>query len=742
LHQKPSGARRLLDRAAGLCVRASGITIIINIFLIFILIVTATLPLWRPATVEIRNRFAASSILNRDASGRIMAIGCEEHRRLGYVLGESGMFSFFTLKDGREHSRFQAAGLAPARISSVWRSPNGAKIAAGTDDGRVFIGSIDFSPMHTDTGYSFSPSISFSPAVVLDLQRRSLRCITMAGSIDGRMFVAGITSDGRVVSYAQRVQQNSRGELESKAVRQHLPVVAALPSQVAINDSFEDFFVGSDDGTLLHYRLEATDSLSHAESVRTGDHRITSLLFLAGGHSLVVGDAEGNTGVYASVPDAETRLGRRLRRIHDLPPLDGSIVLQAASMRNRTFLAACATGEIGLFFSTNERVLFRSHLFEAPLALAIFSPKADGLLLMDVMQTIYDLTFRNPHPEANLKAFFQKIWYEGHERPDFAWQSSGPDDFEPKLSLIPLIFGTLKGTLYAMLFSLPLAVGAALYVSQFMHHWLRGVFKPAIEMMAMLPSVVLGFLAALWLAPLLERIFPAVLLMVIFLPLMIALFSLAWIPAGRLIPRMRIANGKETLVILPLLAGGIWLCLQLNGALESRFFGGNFKQWLIEFADLAYDQRNAFVVGAAMAFAVIPAIFTIAEEALSNVPARLTAASLALGATPWQTALRIILPTASPGILAAVMIGFGRAVGETMIVLMATGNTPIVDLSILNGFRTLAANIAVEMPEAPAGGTLFRALFLAALLLFLMTFLTNTIAELVRQRQRDRYGKL
>jgi phosphate transport system permease protein len=143
-----------------------------------------------------------------------------------------------------------------------------------------------------------------------------------------------------------------------------------------------------------------------------------------------------------------------------------------------------------------------------------------------------------------------------------------------------------------------------------------------------------------------------------------------------------------------------------------------------------------------MGFAVIPIIFTIAEDALANVPQRLVSASLALGATRWQTALYVVLPTASPGIFSAVMIGFGRAVGETMIVLMATGNTPVLDWSMFTGMRTLSANIAVEIPEAPYGSTLYRVLFLAALLLFAMTFVVNTLAEAVRQRLRERYQRL
>jgi phosphate transport system permease protein len=155
-----------------------------------------------------------------------------------------------------------------------------------------------------------------------------------------------------------------------------------------------------------------------------------------------------------------------------------------------------------------------------------------------------------------------------------------------------------------------------------------------------------------------------------------------------------------------------------------------------------YVQRNAFVVGIVMGFAVIPIVFTIADDALTTVPQHLRSASLGCGATPWQTAIRVVVPTAMSGLFSAVMIGLGRAVGETMIVLMAGGNTPVMDWNIFDGFRTLAANIAVEMPEAVRDSTHYRTLFLAALTLFLMTFILNTVAEMVRIRFRKRAFQL
>ena len=223
------------------------------------------------------------------------------------------------------------------------------------------------------------------------------------------------------------------------------------------------------------------------------------------------------------------------------------------------------------------------------------------------------------------------------------------------------------------------------------------------------------------------------------LPVLVIVSSLAWYLCPSAITR-HLRPGNEALLLIPILAIGIGGCLWANSFIEGWCFDGDVKAWLLSRLGIQYDQRNALVVGLVMGFAIVPVIYSIAEEALSNVPKSQIAGSLALGATRWQTVLHLVLLSASPGIFSAVMIGFGRAIGETMIVLMATGNTPILDWNWANGFRTLSANIAVEIPEAPHGGSLYRVLFLAALLLFVVTFVINSLAELVRQRLRDKYS--
>jgi phosphate transport system permease protein len=388
-------------------------------------------------------------------------------------------------------------------------------------------------------------------------------------------------------------------------------------------------------------------------------------------------------------------------------------------------------------FGTNERTLARTSVDGSVKALDV-SPKADGFIALTT-SGVTDLSLSAPHPEISFRALFGTLLYEGYDKPEYVWQSSGgTDDFESKLSLVPLVFGTLKGTFYAMLFAIPIALAAALYTSVFATPKVKRFVKPIVEIMAALPSVVLGFLAGLWLAPLIQKATMSTLLLLPSVPL----FVLAGVFLIQLLPfetRQHVRPGQELFLILPLALLGVLFAWVAGPGLEHVFFGGDFKAWLLASPGLKYDARNSLVIAFAMGFAVIPIIFTISEDALSSVPEHLKAASLALGASPWQTAVRVILPTASAGIFSALMVGFGRAVGETMIVLMATGNTPILDWSIFNGMRTLAANIAVEIPEAPQGGSLYRVLFLAALLLFLVTFIVNTLAEVLRQRLRKKY---
>jgi phosphate transport system permease protein len=466
--------------------------------------------------------------------------------------------------------------------------------------------------------------------------------------------------------------------------------------------------------------------------------RPTATAWVLGEETLLVGDDTGRLFGLMRVRPSAASEERVLRVVKRFESQGAAITALAPATRGKLFLAGDASGRITVRNATTQRLVADARV-KGPVTALATTRRSDGFLAK-TPSGLFAFALRAPHHEVSWRTLFGKTWYEGYDAPAYVWQSSGSsDDFEPKLSFVPLVFGTLKGTLYAMLFAVPVGLFAALYTSLFAPPSLRSVVKPVVEIMAALPSVVVGFLAGLWLAPLLERATLGTLLLVPTVPLTVFAGALLFqkVPVQT---RRRLPPGAELLAVAALVVLGASVAFALAPAVEHAVFHGDFKAWLLSALGLRYDTRNCLVIGFAMGLAVVPIVFTISEDALSSVPQSLKAASLALGATAWQTATRVVLPTASAGIFSAVMLGFGRAVGETMIVLMATGNTPILDASIFDGMRTLSANIAVEIPEAPQGGTLYRLLFLSALLLFVLTFLVNTAAELMRQRLRRKYS--
>jgi phosphate transport system permease protein len=458
-----------------------------------------------------------------------------------------------------------------------------------------------------------------------------------------------------------------------------------------------------------------------------------------GSISLAIGDEKGNLSTWMEVQDNPQVQVRNLRQIHVLKKHQKSVVAILPSARDKSLTSIDLDGTVHVDHMTSERHLLT--LSDRKLHLVNVAPRNNTLIGLDRQGSLIAVAVDMPHPEISFKTLFGKVWYESYDQPAYVWQSSaGSDDFEPKFSITPLLFGTIKGTLYAMLFAIPLSIFGAAYISQFSSGRFKKTIKPAIEIMASVPSVVIGFLIALWLAPLIEKGILSVFASLILLPLFFVLFMMLWQLACSRSEKLRnMKKGYEFLILAPILILSVLAAVQLGPVLERLFFADNFKLWLFNSLGTTYDQRNCIIIAFGLGFTVIPIIFSIAEDSLSNVPPNLTAASLALGASRWQTVWRVVLPSASPGIFAGIMIGFGRAVGETMIVLMATGNTPIMDWSIFNGMRTLSANIAVEIPEAPLGGTLYRVLFLCAVILFILTFLLNTGAEVIRDHLRKKY---
>ena len=343
------------------------------------------------------------------------------------------------------------------------------------------------------------------------------------------------------------------------------------------------------------------------------------------------------------------------------------------------------------------------------------------------------------HPAVAGGQLWSAVHYEGRREAAYVWQTAAAaDDSNPRLSLVPLTSGTLKAAGYAMLFATPLAILAAVFTAFYLPERWRYRTRATMEMLESMPTVILGFIAAFLLAPWLEQQLMLFFVLLVLVPTVLVLCSALWFHWRQ--RQQQQAEQPGALLVLSL-AAGILMAFMLAPALEHAWFDGSLLLWLAG-QGIDYQQRNALIIGMAMGLAVIPSIFSLTEEVVSQVPASLTQGVLALGASRWQTLSSMVLPVAAPGILAAVLLGLGRALGETMILIMATGNTPLLGFDPFEGMRTLTASLALEMPEAAVGSSHLKVLLLAALLLLVLTFLINTLVSVLRQRIRQRYQQL
>jgi phosphate transport system permease protein len=727
--------RRLwVDRLTRRLVTLGGVVIIASILAILLVIAAEVYPLFKPPTTT------PLGTMTTRVDSTPLAVGSDEHREIAYLVTASGLH-FFSVKDGAPfivHDLPRFDGASVVATSAVGHGP----FAMGVSDGRVIPAEVKFNISFSEGRRQVAPDVIVGEPITVDPDHRPIRQLAYVSTASGPV-AAAVTGpkDLTVIAVKARKALIGPSTKEESRLKLSVPIDGEITAAI-LDGRGEDVFLGTSSGQIARVNLRDPNGPQVADVVLAASRLgvgVSFLGFLIGDRTLIMGDTAGGVSSWQLLPNGGAH---RLRKIYDFAPHAEPVIAFAPSWRDKGFLTADASGVIHLNYGTTGRTRLRVKAEGDHLQAVTLAPKANGLMTVDATGRLSHWGIDNPHPEISLRSLFDKVWYEGYPEPAYVWQSTGgTDDFESKFSLTPLIYGTLKGTFYALLFAVPIALLSALYASQFMHPMIKGIVKPVVEIMAALPSVVLGFIAGLWLAPTVERIVPGIFLMPVVIPSIILVTLGCW----RLIP-MQVRNllrpGTEVFLLIPVALVGGWLAIHLGTQVEVALFSADYRSWLLQALGLTFDQRNSLVVGFAMGFAVIPIIFTIAEDSLSNVPAHLAAGSLALGATRWQTALRIVLPTASPGIFSAIMIGFGRAVGETMIVLMATGNTPIMDWSIFSGFRALSANIAVELPEAPENGTLFRVLFLAALLLFVLTFIINTGAELVRLRLRKRYRYL
>jgi phosphate transport system permease protein len=845
------------DVVAKWSITVGGIGTIVAVSLVFLFLFAVVLPLFLPAkfTNEQRHHLTIPA-------EKLFAHGVDETQTLEWLVSHRGNLRLLHLASGQEI--LDRPLLADSRATAVCKVLAADEIAIGSEDGAIRVGTfsikadaladIDSLPVEirklpprghavdqdrlvtrTSDGQWRSHQWETKVGTPLKVANSAIRLLDyLPLSSDGlsakEYLIAYYSEDGQYQVCHLTEQENAiTGEKTLESKNFPLPIDRRSqepPLRILITGRGENVYLVWRDGTLQRFDIRSKEKIVLAEQLRLvadGQASVNDCRFVLGRETLVVADSKGGLRAWFRTSSANdvTLDGQQLTMVHDMTHGRSAVTEIAPSERGRAIVAGYADGYIRLFQVTTERRFGEKRIaVDQPVIRVSMAPKENGLLAATA-ETLWIAELDPRHPEVTASSLFRPVWYEGYDGPEHIWQSSYATSApEMKMGLTPLVFGTLKATLYTMLFAAPLALLAAVYTSEFMHPRTRSIVKPMIEMMASLPSVVLGFLAAIVFAPVIERhitaaigvIFLAPMLYVLaahlwqilpqrlllrwqrvrlpalFFPLPLAILaSLAWEPtlerwlfAGDVMRWLdhQIGSGIGgwlllwvpmcsviTLVLLgtqvnPMLRGIVERCgrtqyvllslLKFLLAVAFTIALAFVISWLLNSAGwdprgsyvATYVQRNAFVVGIVMGFAVIPIIYTLADDALIAVPQHLRSASLACGATPWQTAIRVVVPTAMSGLFSALMIGLGRAVGETMVVLMAGGNTAVLEWNIFNGFRTLSANIATELPEAVRDSTHYRTLFLAALTLFLLTFCLNTMAEVVRLRFRKRAYQL
>ena len=750
MDQKVLNRNKRIDAFAAKVIRGGGIVILACVIGVLLMLLSVTLPLFSGSEKELLTRFPLQT---SDSNSKPLAIGVGKYLESAYWIGSNGEITFIDLVHGKPLEQERLA----SPITSL--SPSGKhQYSLTLQDGSARLIDLSFNPDFNEDGEDRKilhevQELAVIPREVFEQEPLEVQIVqseeatlalTRLSSRSLQLVYTAATEgeDSLMAEFGMDDEEEDSGETEDLSFE-------SVSLEVPVTDEITAFFLGrqgrfafagTQNGKLFRWDITDPEEVILTDEIQafSEERSITAMTQIYGEESLAIGDSSGQVTTWMPAQTNPGNSEKTLTLIHYLAKHHGPVTEVRPSFRHKSLFSL--SEESGLIFdhmtSESELLTFEGSQFYG------FSPRGNGLIQLSEKGQISLWKVDTPHPESSWGTFFSKLWYESYDQPEYLWQSSsGSDDFEAKLSLIPLIFGSIKGTLYAMIFALPLGIMAAVYTNEFASERFHNIVKPSVEITAAVPSVIIGFMAALWLAPIIDS---GLLPFFIFWPVLTLLFVgflVLWSKLREIKRFQFLERGLELSILIPLILFAFFLTLWLSPIVEAWFFGGDFKTWIYDNVTQNYDQRNSIIISFGLGFIVIPFIYTMTDDALSSVPPSLKAASMALGASRWQTLWKVLLPSASPGIFAGVILGMGRAIGETMIVLMATGNTPIIDMSMFNGMRTLSANIAVEIPEAPVDGTLYRTLFLSAMILFGFTFILNSLAEIVRTYLRKKYGQ-
>ncbi|MDG6773540.1 ABC transporter permease subunit [Thiomicrorhabdus sp. ZW0627] len=733
--------RNAKDSASAYGISIGGIGVILSVLLIMFFLLYVVMPLFVPAKVEKHEQYAIPGTQNETT----LYYGIDEYQETALRFTKSGKLYGFDVATGKLISEDSLPLNGQHITSFTVISEIDNVLAFALSDGTVLIAKYGYGVSYPNDVRTITPKVDYPfGEEPVELASAPIEKIAAKQTDSDLVFAyKQMGSDEVVIKQYSKVESMLTDTISLEEGYVGTFELKNTADWLELDGSMRNLYVISKTGVTNYYNLSDIENPALIQHVNmlNNDEKLTTVRFLLGDYSLMLGTDKGNVIQWFPVRDNNNEFA--LHEIRSFKVGNSPIQTIAIEKNRKGFATTDTSGQFNLYHSTAERHLNSTQVTDKGAAgFVTISNRADGAFVETSDGQLVHYKIENHHPDVSVSSLWGKVWYEGYSEPEYVWQSSSASvDFEPKFSMTPLTFGTIKAAMYSMLFAVPIAVLAAIFTAFFMDKKTRQWVKPSVELIEALPTVILGFLAGLWLAPYMESHLPGFFSLLIVVPLGIVIFGLTWSKLPESI-RLMVPVGKRAVLMIPVVIVLGWLSLQLSDPLENAFFDGDMRHWLTFTAGIDFDQRNAMVIGFAMGFALIPTIFSVTEDAIYNVPSYLINGSLALGASGWQTLVGVVLPTASPGIFSAIMLGFGRGVGETMIVLMASGNTPLMETNLFEGMRTLSANLAVEMPEAAVDSSHYRVLFLSGLVLFIFTFIFNTLAEVVRQRMRRKYGSL
>ncbi len=734
--------RNIVDSSWKAMFSIGGIGIISAVMLIMFFLIYVVVPIFFSAKVELKSEYPIPG----NASSPTLFYSLDEYKATAIRVDKDGVINHFDLSTGAIFSTTPLNLFGQQIVSHTDVSDIDRIIAFGLSGGGAIIVEFDYKVSFPDGVRKIDVDISHPfGEQIINLAGGAIEKIAVRTTSLDVVFATKAKNESFIVvnKFAKTTSLFSDEISLEQAGNAQINYFGNLKA-ILLGGNARDLYLIKPSGETRYYDISNLNEIRLRQIVSLTDvskgEKISYVRFLLGSFSLMVGTDQGRIIQWFPVRGDDNLF--RLQNIREFD-LRGSPEITKINIEHarRGFFTMDNENQLNIFHSTAQRHLASFDLDSKGVVFEV-APRANAVLIEQENGKVVVLSIDNSHPDVSVSSLWSKVWYEGYSEPRFVWQSSAAvADHEPKMSMVPLTFGTIKAAFYAMLFAIPIAVLAALYTAFFMDKKSRALIKPSIELIEAFPTVILGFLAGLWLAPLMEANLAGFFALFLIVPLGILLVGFLFYKLPDRISLL-LPVGSRSLFMIPIVLFLGWLALSLDNTLEDMFFNGDMRHWLTFSAGIDFDQRNALVIGFAMGFMIIPTIFSVAEDAIYNVPTYLVNGSLALGASGWQTVVGVVLPTASPGVFSAIMLGFGRGVGETMIVLMASGNTPLMDVNIFEGMRTLAANLAVEMSETAVGSTHYRVLFLSGLLLFIFTFIFNTLAEIVRERMRKKYGSL